>query len=406
MISTSCCCNKLPICLPIVSLLIFFLGLTTPAQALDFQGQVLNYDTKQLYHSPETPGYTSWTGLWKLPDGTIQCDFVQATGPQSSATFTSPLLQSTDNGKTWTNVGNNNGYSRNMAILPNGTTMVRPDQSGMYFDSTGHLNYPNGDFMGVQYSTNGGQSWSSTTNLVSPDIYQVCLPLNIKALSDGRLVAMAGLARKGVTPVLPNIQKNIFIGRITDQGLTWGDPIPLATTAEAECEESDFVELPNGNLFFMHRVQQYDGNGVYVSQSRKQSNLIKDGDNFLPQSPTVPFGGGQGFPCELLTREGILLDLCLFGSHWSDDYGQSWHDLLVDGQPLTTYYYPQAVQANDGTIVVTGHYRWDDAYREIDESVYVQTFRLSPVPEPSSCALLSTGISGVLFHVWRRHRHH
>jgi hypothetical protein len=289
-----------------------------------------------------------------------------------------------------------------MAILPNGTTMVRANQSGMYFDATGHLNYPNNNFMGVQYSTNGGQTWSPSTNLVSPDVYQVCLPLNIKPLSDGRLVAMAGLAKKGVTPVLPNIQKNIFIGTITDQGLAWGDPIPLATTAQAECEESDFVELPNGDLFFMHRVQQYDNNGTYVSQSRKQSLVKKSGDTFVPQTPTVPFPGGQGFPCELLTREGILLDLCLFGSHWSDNYGQTWHDLLVDGQPLKTYYYPQAVQANDGTIVVTGHYRWDDAYGQIDEAIHLQTFRLTPAPEPSTCTLLGIGVGGLMFHAWHR----
>jgi hypothetical protein len=297
-------------------------------------------------------------------------------------------------------VGNNNGYSRGMAILNNGKTMVRPNRSGSYIGPDKHLQYPNNDFMGVQYSTDSGKTWSETINLVSRDDYQVCLPTVIKPLSDGRLVAMVGLAAKGVTPLLPNIQKNIFIGTITDQGLTWGNPIPLATTAEAECEESDFAELPNGDLFFMHRVQQYDKNGVYVSQSRKQSYLTKNGSTFVPQTPTVPFSGGQGFPCELLTREGILLDLGLFESHWSADYGRTWQHLLVNGQPLTTYYYPQAVQANDGTIVVTGHYRWDDAYREIDESVYVQTFRITPAPEPSSIALAVIGVAGLLVRLW------
>ena len=102
------------------------LGAGSDARAdLAFQGQVLDYQTKQIYHSPASPGYTAWTGLWKLPNGAIQCDFVQATGSQSNPTFTYPLLQSTDSGKTWTNTGNNNGYSRGMAILPNGTTMVR-----------------------------------------------------------------------------------------------------------------------------------------------------------------------------------------------------------------------------------------------------------------------------------------
>ena len=33
------------------------------------------------------------------------------------------------------------------------------------------------------------------------------------------------------------------------------------TLAQGMCEESDFVELPNGDLFFMHRVQHYDASG-------------------------------------------------------------------------------------------------------------------------------------------------
>ena len=166
----------------------------------------------------------------------------------------------------------------------------------MYFDTTGHLNYANNNFMGVQYSTNGGVTWSSSTNLVSPNDYQLCLPLNIKPLSDGRLVAMAGLVAKGVTPVAPNVQKDMFIGTFSGNQLTWGAPIPLMTTAQGICEESDFVELPNGNLFFMHRLQHYDANGNYVSQSRNQSHVTKVGNTFVPQTPTVPFSGGQGFP--------------------------------------------------------------------------------------------------------------
>jgi hypothetical protein len=208
------------------------------AHAVQFGGQVLDYSSKQLYHSPETPGYTSWTGLWTLPNGAIQCDFVQATGPLAGVSITYPLLQSTNNGKDWTKVGNNNGYSRGMAILPNGTTMVRPDMTGRHFNATGHLvypnnnpAYPNNDFTGVQYSTNGGQTWSGTSNLVSPSEYQYCIPTRIKSLRDGRLVAMAGVVPKGVAPILPNIQKAMFVGTLSDQGLTWGAPIPPLRTA-------------------------------------------------------------------------------------------------------------------------------------------------------------------------------
>lgn len=381
------------------------LGMGSYSRAVEFQGQVLDCQAKQLYHSPETPGYTSWTGLWTLPSGAIQCSFVQATGPKANPTFTYPVLESTDSGQTWTRTANHVpiGYSRGMAILPDGT-MVRPDATGLHFGSAGHLENPNNNFMGIQRSTDGGATWSPTINLVSPDDYQTCLPLMIKPLRDGRLVAMAGLTASSVPAdrVLMNMGKAMFVS--SDQGKTWGNPIPLMTVEQGACEESDFVELPNGDLFFMHRLQHYDANGEYVSQDRRQSIVKKVGNTFEPQSPTTPPWSGQGFPCELLTREGILLDLDLFGSHWSDDLGQTWHNLMVDGQQLKTCYYPRAVQAADGTIVVTGHVRWDDAYGEVDESIQLQTFRLSPLPEPSTCTLLGIGILSLAAHVWRRRK--
>ena len=34
-----------------------------------------------VYHSPQTPGYTCWTGTWLMPDETLMVSFHQATGP-------------------------------------------------------------------------------------------------------------------------------------------------------------------------------------------------------------------------------------------------------------------------------------------------------------------------------------
>jgi hypothetical protein len=105
-----------------------------------------------------------------------------------------------------------------------------------------------------------------------------------------------------------------------------------------------------------------------------------------------------------MTREGIILDLCTTGSHWSADNGSTWHDLLVDGRPLATYYYPKALQTTDGTIVVLGHTGSDDPYGSVDQSIVQQTFRLSPasVPEPSAIVLLGIGFAGLLVGAWRR----
>jgi hypothetical protein len=37
--------------------------------------------TKTIYHSPETPGYTSWVGCWLMPAGKPMISFHQAIGP-------------------------------------------------------------------------------------------------------------------------------------------------------------------------------------------------------------------------------------------------------------------------------------------------------------------------------------
>ena len=137
------------------------------------------------------------------------------------------------------------------------------------------------------------------------------------------------------------------------------------------CEESDFVELPSGNLMFISRAQHYDANGNFLSENRLETMVSKVGDTFVPATnSTSPFSG-SGMPCDLMTKEGVILDLEMGGSYWSADLGQSWHTLLVNGQPLDTYYYPQAVQAADGTIVVVSHNGTDGVYGTIDRADHV-----------------------------------
>lgn len=47
-------------------------------RAADFA--VAEYERRTIYHSPQSPGFTSWVGAWKMPDGSLMVSFTQATG--------------------------------------------------------------------------------------------------------------------------------------------------------------------------------------------------------------------------------------------------------------------------------------------------------------------------------------
>src|SRR5581483_6063932 len=41
----------------------------------------VEYARKLIYHSPQTPGFTSWVGAWTMRDDRLMVCFTQATGP-------------------------------------------------------------------------------------------------------------------------------------------------------------------------------------------------------------------------------------------------------------------------------------------------------------------------------------
>ena len=365
-----------------------------PIVAADFDGNVLDYQQKEIYHSP--CGYTSWVGLWQMPGGVIQAGFTQVTGPVDAPLWNAPILQSTNSGGSWTVADPNlpatpavtnpraPGYyqmppnsRRGMWVSADGETMVRPTWDIPHSDGSVH-GY-------VLRSTDGGQTWSEPINLPAGSYgsYSGVYPNLVKQVTLGSgnpaLVLMAGVIPSGLTGVHPNayITKHMFLS--TDQGQTWGDPIELMPQTTGACEESDFVQLPDGDLMWIHRAEHFDSSGNYLSTDRLKSISTRTGDTFVSQpASSVPFKPSI-FPCELMTREGIILDLDSNGSHWSDDNGQTWHNLLVDGQRQVPNYYPKALQTADGTIVVLSHKGGDDRYGFTDQSIMQQTFRLSEI---------------------------
>jgi hypothetical protein len=375
-------------------------GKNRTAQAVDFSEKI-------IYHSPDSPGYTSWVGFWQLPDGRLRCDCRQVAGPRTKPVSSVPVLESRNGGETWqvlttgkasVDQGSFGGYAlaadscRGMAVLPNGT-LVRPAWPSEMKDSGFVLR-----------STDGGKTWSEKIFCLPPEEYRTW-PTLIRQLRDGRLVLFAGCWKRGDTScgtrsdsifanglqgMLPNMTKMMFLS--SDEGKTWSKPIVLMPTEVGVCEESDFCELPNGDLFWIHRVEHFPNHATKLPpgaatmgakppesfwySDRMQNIVRKQGDTFVAEKcESAPFGH-SGFPCVLLTREGVLLHLATGESHWSTDVGRTWHKLLVGNGPLGTHYYPKAIQLEDGRIVCIAHRGGDDVYGTVDQAIVQQTFRL------------------------------
>jgi hypothetical protein len=369
--------------------------LTACTHALAVQGQqpgirveVVEVEQRTLYHSPEIPGYTAWVGLWQLPNRTIQCDFEEITKRHGKELRSPLVFETRDGAKTWTHVPGDvpRGVCRGMAVLPDGT-MVRPVQSpyclaGGAPDQGGY----------IQRSTDGGRTWCKPIFVLPPQEYCVWATL-IRPLRDGRLVLMAGCAKRtDRETMLKYMVKTMFIS--ADQGQTWGAPIVLMPAEDGVCEESDFCELSNGNLLWIHRAEVFTGKAApppplavalpgsehsrngFVYYDRLKSIARKTSNGFAPDRPSRAGIPHSGFPCVLPTREGVILHLATDASHWSADMGTTWCKLLVDGRPLATQYYPKALQMTDGRILCVSHIGTDNGYGARDMAIVQQTFRL------------------------------
>ena len=62
-----------------------------PCNATRFS--IAEHERRVIYHSPQTPGFTSWVGAWTMPDGSLVVSFTQATGPVEGRRTAPPEVQ-------------------------------------------------------------------------------------------------------------------------------------------------------------------------------------------------------------------------------------------------------------------------------------------------------------------------
>lgn len=335
---------------------------------------------RTIYHSPQKPGYTSWCTLWRATNGHLRLAFQQVTGPvekPGQRTNGTVILETRDSATTW-NVLRQVPPRKNLAASTNGIYAAAGDASfcghGLAALADGTL--VTGLWAGggidtgyIQRTTDDGQTWSAPILLLDRSKYKTW-PNVLRPLRDGRLMLMAGVCERGPgKEISANMLKALFQSQ--DGGRSWGAPIWLMPASVGACEESDFAELDNGDLLFVHRTEHYQGE-KYVSADRWQSLVRPRGKEWEAGAPSrAPFPH-SGFPELLKTREGVVLHVGTDGVWWTADAGAHWTRLSVPGSP----YYPRAAQLPDGRILIVGHVGADDVYGSVDQSIVQQVFRL------------------------------
>jgi hypothetical protein len=374
--------------------------MVTEAPAMEVK--VVEAERHAIYHSPETPGYTSWAGLWTMPDGSAMVSFTQVTGPlggwrqrapreilqrlpdaqqnipaydMTGLTQENLCLRSDDGGRTWAKFASDtfssamNGYCNGSVVVLADGTLLRPGwgHSLTYCDVR-----PTGF---VQRSTDGAKTWGPPEYLSADTHLQTC-PTRLRRLRDGRLLLTGGTAPFDPDDwhwmdLLPKTRHCLWISQ-DPAGRSWSEPLYVTPWPEFACEEWDTAELGNGDLLAVFRGITYDASGKCVRQDRRQGILKKQGDTWTPGPITLAPFPHDGHPELLRTREGPILYVAPHAISWTGDQGATWTKLESPG----TGYYPHATQLADGTILAVGHIGNDDPYGKTDQAIVLNRLRL------------------------------
>ncbi len=332
--------------------------------------------TAEIYHSPQSPGYTSWVGA-SSRGGKLQASFVQVTGnprtnPRVGEAVWSGVdidyvtIQSDDDGKTWKTCeedsckGVPHAWSGQPAtVLPDGRRVRRVNAEDLQAAKvsarpTAYL----------QFEKDG--KWSNPTYPLDPDKYTVQIT-RIQPMRDGRLLATGNFwDAKAGTRTRNNANKWAFL--ISDDGgKTWRQA--LDNPDECPANEWSVAELPNGDFLALMRTWV----GSRANQVRRQAVLSKKGNAWHMGPITDPGFPHSGHPELLAVKNGeAIISFATTGSAWTKDKGKTWHSL-----DFKSPYYPRAVEHSDGTVRVFGHRGTDDDYRAKDQAVLMGTLKFN-----------------------------
>ena len=356
------------------------------AEAPPTRARALDFNERMVYHSPEETGHCAWVQLWREPGGGLRLALQESRTPEQGrqrnpididawevggmpATYDfsgliseTVFLRSVDQAASWTEIGRGSCPLAPVS-LPDGRLLGLRWASGYPSNATGG---------GLLASTDAGKTWQRLHEIMDDDSH-ITYGFSMRLLRDNEtLVVFCPYAptygpgkefpvRNATRPGVKNsIQSAVFWSR--DFGRTFVGPIGIYPGQPVT--ESDFCELPSGDLLFLHHR-------MYSGKCHRQF-LKRTALGFVPEMmEEVAANAPEIF---VRTNEGYLVGASRNGPYlWSDDNGMNWYP--VEGA-RDCGYQPRAVLMDDGRVLFCWHKGADLAYGEQDMWIGQHTFRL------------------------------
>ena len=370
---------------------------TSAVRAVDFL-------SRKIYQSRQSPSYTSWVSFFPGERGQWYLTCEEVTRSEQPLPGSTPqhlyemglprgydkskyqmevvMLESNDGLETWKEISRQPVRFQHSAGSF-GQARTRDGRFLRFAWSCYSLDAsiaPNEVFF---ESADNGRTWKKMPPFHNDRF--ASWPHRLRTLRDGTLVLCVPLRPKWGKEtdyptrtarrldVVADMQMNLFISH--DQGRTWSGPLPILPGQNVS--ETDFVELPDGNLLFIN-------NSIFANPGRQL--VYRDSNRFTP-GPLERVHSGTVPETVCLTDDGILIGCMRAGNYyWSDDLGQNWQP-LEGARGNGEVYQPWIQYLSGGKVACAGHYGLDDPIGQRDQYISLQTFSVQVLRKTVSTRL-------------------
>lgn len=359
------------------------------------------FEAREIYRSAQRPGYTSWVSFFPGPQGKWYLTCEEVTRPDHPLPGATPqqfhemslprgydksrlrmeivLLESTDGLRTWKEVSRQPVRFQHSA----GSFAQACTGEGRFLRFVWSCYALDPGLQPNQIlfaSCDQGRTWEQQPAFHHPRF--ASYPHRLRTLQDGTLALCLPLAARWGEGTDRPVRAAVDLESVgdmqmtlwtsADQGHTWSGPVLLY--AGQQVSETDFAELPSGDLLFVN-------NSIFACPGRQL--VYREGQRFTP-GPLEKVRSGTVPETLCLTDTGLLVGCMRPGAYyWSDDLGRSWQPLegVPDRRP--EMYQPWIHHLGQGRIACAGHFGADDAPGTRDQYLSLHLFRVTARHRPA-----------------------